>query len=356
MGGSLPALTDRAHWTGEAMVANTAMHGFEQIGRRYWDNDRSVRSVVNYEHCRDYFDETMKGFRLRIGCSNADVALAHRSVAMGSSHVDFVQFRCNRAFRVDKPDEFDYYYVKLVLTGQCELAAGEDVTTIREGEAAAVNPFGALTVRWPGNCEQVMIRMDRNALERTLAEELDIEISAPIRFSPIAITAEQSRPVSGLVDLLRRDADGADVFGTWRLGRQFERLVHLAALQCFPNNYSELLRRATSMIAPHYVRKAEEYLRNHVRENVTADDLARVTGVSTRSLFYGFRRWRDTTPMAYLKKLRLDIARDALHSAARTGLSVTDVATSVGFFHLSRFSSEYKARFGEPPSVTLRRG
>jgi len=340
----------------DPLFSGAFAEGFELIGRRHWDDGRSVHSVISYERCRDYFDETMKGFRLRVGCIAADVTLAHRSVAMGSSHVDFVQFRCDRAFRVDQPDEFDYYYVKLVLTGDCELTAGEDVTTIREGEAAAVNPFGALTVRWSGPCEQVMIRMDRNALEQTVAEELDIEISDPIRFFPVAITTELSRPISALVDLLRRDADGADVFGTWRLGRQFERLVHLAALQCFPNNYSELLRRATSMIAPRYVRKAEEYLRNHVREEVTIDDLAKVTCVSTRSLFYGFRRWRDTTPMAYLKKLRLDIARDALRSAARSGLSVTDIATSVGFFHLSRFSSEYKARFGEPPSVTLRRG
>lgn len=335
----------------------SVMDGFEDISREHWDDGASVRSIVSYDRCRDYFDETMKGFRLWIGFGASEVQLAHRCVKMGSSQVDFVQLRCDREFRVNQPDEFDYYYLKLVLAGQCELSVGEDeLTVIREGEAAVVNPFGALKVRWDGLCEQVMIRLDRNALEQTLAEELDIEINDPIRFTPVTVTAEESRPVSALVDLLRRDADGAGVFGTWRLGRQFERLVHLAALQCFPNNYSELLRRATSMVAPYYVRKAEEYLRDHLREDVTIEDLARVTGVSTRSLFYGFRRWRDTTPMAYLKKLRLDVAREALRSAARTGASVTDVATAVGFFHLSRFSSEYKARFGEPPSATLRRG
>jgi AraC-like DNA-binding protein len=332
------------------------MEGFEEISREHWDDGASVRSIVSYDRCRDYFDETMKGFQLRIAVGASDVRLAHRSVKMGSSQVDFVQLQCDRDFHVDQPDEFDYYYLKLILSGRCELRMGEDVTAVSEGEAIAVNPFGSLKVLWKGLCEQVMIRLDRNALEQTLAEELDIEISDPIRFAPVAVGSDESRPVSALVDLLRRDADGACVFGTWRLGRQFERLVHLAALQCFPNNYSELLRRATSMVAPYYVRKAEEYLREHLREDVTIEDIARVTGVSTRSLFYGFRRWRDTTPMAYLKKLRLDVAREALRSAARTGASVTDVATSVGFFHLSRFSSEYKARFGEPPSATLRRG
>ena len=330
--------------------------GFQEINREHWDDGQSVRSITSYERCREYFDETMKGFRLRIGVGQEEVQLAHRSLKMGSSQVDFVQLRCGRGFRVDQPDEFDYYYLKFVLSGSCELATGEDSIVVRQGEAAAVNPFGQLIARWSGVCEQVMIRIDRNTLEQTLADELDIRVTDPVRFAPICVTAETSRPVSALVDVLRRDADGARVFRTWRLGRQFERLVHLAALQCFPNNYSEPLRGARSMAAPYYVRKAEDYLRRHLREQITIEELARVAGVSTRALFWGFRRGRDTTPMAYLKKLRLDLARDTLLSAARTGASVTDVAMAVGFIHLSRFSSEYKARFGESPSATRSRG
>lgn len=329
---------------------------FGPISREHWDDGESVRAVSSYDGCREYFDETMKGFRLRVTPSFGDIRLVHRRVKMGSSHVDFVQVNCDRPFRVDQPDEFDYYYIKLIQSGSCELSVGEQVTKVSRGEAAAVNPFGSLTFRWNGGCEQVMIRLYRSALEQTLSEELDIEVNEPIRFAPISISAEDSRPVAALIDLLLNDADTAGVFGTWRLGQQFERLVNLAALQCFPNNYSDLLQRATSMVAPHYVRKAEEFLRSHLGEDVTIDDLTRVTGVSGRSLFYGFRRWRDTTPMAYLKKLRLDVARESLRSAARSGVSVTEVATAVGFFHLSRFSSEYKARFGEPPSATLRRG
>ena len=332
------------------------LHSFKEISRKYWDDGHSVKSVTSYERCCDYFGETSKGFKFRTGVQVNEVRLTHRSLKMGSSSVDFVELYCDRAFRVDQPDEFDYYYVKLVQSGSCELSFGEHSTTVRKGEAAAVNPFGQLTARWKGDCEQVMIRLDRNALEQTLAEELDIEVNEPIRFEPVSITAEESRPVATLIDLLLRDANDVQVFGTWRLGRQFERLVNLAALQCFPNNYSDLLQRATSMVAPHYVRKAEEYLRAHLGEDVTIEDLSRVTGVSSRSLFYGFRRWRDTTPMAWLKKVRLDVARQSLRSGARSGVSVTDVAMAVGFFHLSRFSSEYKARFGEPPSATLRRG
>ena len=35
--------------------------------------------------------------------------------------------------------------------------------------------------------------------------------------------------------------------------------------------------------------------------------------------------------------------------------SVTEIAMSWGFSHMGRFSVEYRKRFGEPPSDTLRR-
>jgi len=332
------------------------MDNFADMGREYWDDGASVQSMSSYGECCDYFDKTMKGFTFLAGRNVGKVDLAHRCIKIGSGQVDFVQLHCGGQFRVDQPDEFDYYYLKLILKGQCEVSTGDETVAAVSGQAVAVNPFGSLVVRWNGICEQILIRIDRNALEQTLSEELDIEISDPLRFAVIATSADASRPVAALVDLLRRDADAAGVFATWRLGRQFERLIHLAALQCFPNNYSDTLKHANSMIAPYYVRKAEEHLRAHLREDITIDDLARVTGVSTRSLFYGFRRWRNTTPMVLLKKLRLDVARVALREGSRTGASVTDVATSVGYWHLSRFSSEYKSRFGETPSTTLRRG
>lgn len=347
--------TDQRAARTTAAARDTGAH-FAHIARRHWDDGASVRAVLSYNDCCDYFDTTMKGFQLRASGKLDDVELVHRSIRMGRSQVDFVQFRCGREFAVHQPDEFDYYYLKLVLNGRCETSIGSDTLVAERGQSLAVNPFGQLLVRWNGPCEQVMIRLDRNMLEQTLGEELEMDISEPIRFDPVVLSDAAPRPIADLVDMLRRDADSSRSFGNWRLGRQFERLFHLAALSTFPSNYSEMLQHANSMVAPYYIRKAEDHIRANARDDVTIEVLAKITAVSTRSLFYGFRRWRNTTPMAFLKKVRLDYARQALLSARRTGLSVTDVATSVGYWHLSRFSSEYKARFGEPPSATLRRG
>jgi transcriptional regulator GlxA family with amidase domain len=60
--------------------------------------------------------------------------------------------------------------------------------------------------------------------------------------------------------------------------------------------------------------------------------------------------------MAYLRAIRLELARSELAHAGRKGGSVTGVANTCGIGHLSRFADDYQARFGESPSQTLRRG
>ena len=74
--------------------------------------------------------------------------------------------------------------------------------------------------------------------------------------------------------------------------------------------------------------------------------------MSPRTLQYGFRRHRGTTPLQYLKRVRLDLAREALLQARTTGERITDIAGRVGYASASRFSRDYRERFGEAPSVT----
>jgi AraC-like DNA-binding protein len=57
--------------------------------------------------------------------------------------------------------------------------------------------------------------------------------------------------------------------------------------------------------------------------------------------------------VARLRALRLELARKDL---AQDGATVTSVAVACGFGSLGRFAADYKARFGESPSETLRRG
>ena len=48
-------------------------------------------------------------------------------------------------------------------------------------------------------------------------------------------------------------------------------------------------------------------------DDITVENIATHAEVSLRTLFYGFKRWRGTTPMAvYVRDAKLDIARREL--------------------------------------------
>lgn len=82
--------------------------------------------------------------------------------------------------------------------------------------------------------------------------------------------------------------------------------------------------------------------------------LARAAGVSPRTLCREFARQCGAPPITHLRRERLEGARRHL-LRARSGETVTSVALDWGFVHLGRFAAAYARRFGERPSVTLRR-
>jgi AraC-like DNA-binding protein len=100
---------------------------------------------------------------------------------------------------------------------------------------------------------------------------------------------------------------------------------------------------------------AEDYAMAHADERIYVTDLCRAAGVSERALEYAFKDVMGLTPIAYLVRLRLHRARQALLAGTHGTTTVSAVALDWGFWHFGDFSRAYKACFGELPSDTLRR-
>ena len=115
---------------------------------------------------------------------------------------------------------------------------------------------------------------------------------------------------------------------------------------------SDRTRQARSLL----VRKVEDHVLSHVGEALSVTDLCRAAAVSERSLEYAFNEVLGLTPMAYLRRLRLHRARQALLAARPGSTTVSAEALNWGFWHLGEFSRDYKGCFGESPSETLREG
>ena len=102
------------------------------------------------------------------------------------------------------------------------------------------------------------------------------------------------------------------------------------------------------------VERAEAHLAAHCHEAITLDSLCSAIGVGARTLQIAFLRERDTTPMTFLREMRLDRVRLSLAAADPKQTGVAEIAQRWGFRHMGRFSASYQDRFGEYPLETLR--
>ncbi|HEX4892594.1 MAG TPA: helix-turn-helix domain-containing protein, partial [Hyphomicrobiaceae bacterium] len=104
---------------------------------------------------------------------------------------------------------------------------------------------------------------------------------------------------------------------------------------------------------PAMIRRTWEILHERQDDPIYATELAAEVGISQPTLQRLFLEWFGMPPARYLQIKRYYLARRRLRDGTMN--SVTEVATSLGFWDLSRFSKSYKTAFGELPSQTLRR-
>jgi len=76
--------------------------------------------------------------------------------------------------------------------------------------------------------------------------------------------------------------------------------------------------------------------------------LARQAGVSRFQFLRAFKKQYGVPPHAYLTSLRLDKGEQLLRAS---DLSITAIASEVGFGSVSRFSEAFSRRHGSPPST-----
>lgn len=133
------------------------------------------------------------------------------------------------------------------------------------------------------------------------------------------------------------------------------RLLAATALATFPNSAVVDPTGENSRDAhPDSVRRAIAFIESDPQAPMAIGDIAHAAYVTPRTIQLAFRRHLETTPMAYLRRVRLDHARhDLLHATSDASMTVTEIAARWGFTS-SKFTELYRAAYGEPPSHTLK--
>jgi AraC-like DNA-binding protein len=97
-----------------------------------------------------------------------------------------------------------------------------------------------------------------------------------------------------------------------------------------------------------------DYIQDHLEHPITLTELEQLAGISARRLQYVFLHRFGCSPTEWIRKERLTLAHDQLVSPVE-GVNVTSVAHAAGFNHMGAFAAQYRARFGESPSITLKK-
>jgi AraC-like DNA-binding protein len=132
------------------------------------------------------------------------------------------------------------------------------------------------------------------------------------------------------------------------------RLLAATALAVFPNNaLTDPTIEDRRDAHPATVRRAVAFIRDNAHRDISAADIAGAAQVTIRAVQLAFARHLETTPRAYLLRVRLDCARQDLLAADPARRTVAGVAYRWGFHSPSRFAVLYRQAYGVLPSHTI---
>lgn len=293
---------------------------------------------------------------LRPVSSHTPFASRHNVVKLGETALNYLTYGTEVDILPGCLESF--YLVQIPLEGTARIRCGTQDVHSSPATATILNPHELTRMRWQHDNRQLMLWIPRHSLERRLEEHLGEPLKAPLTFD-VALSQREGMTRSWcrmLIDLAENiDQCGADWLRYRPTVAGLEDCLIRGLLQLHRHNYSERLHQPQNTALPRHVQRAIDYIEAHFEDAISVGDMARAACVSVRALEEGFRRHCDSTPLVYLREVRLDRVRKALAGAAPGSNKVAVLAHRHGFPHLGRFSAYYKARFGETPSQTASR-
>lgn len=181
------------------------------------------------------------------------------------------------------------------------------------------------------------------------AEELGLSVPDYIYRPPAGSVFEHSQTVSQLKKLLPSLLDDQHLILDAEMETQLVAALLNVAMESSGHGDSIPLPARSRAIS-----SAIEFVEDYRYESVTVRDICKNTNVSIRTLDRAFKERFDVTPKTYIKNRRLAGVNNALLAADASQL-VSDIANEWGFWHMGQFAKDYRALFGELPSITLRR-
>ncbi|MET0859549.1 MAG: AraC family transcriptional regulator [Microbacterium sp.] len=253
--------------------------------------------------------------------------------------------------------EAENFHVDIPTDGRATMRAGLSSPIHGTKHTAGIfMPGRPVKILTDDRFSQLSLMIPRDHLQLEVQNLLGRELSRPLEFGgEVDLTTPRAQAM--LMALRMIDEASSQPGGLLAhpiAAQKLEQVLIHSLLFAQPHNHATALAEPSRAIGVQPVSHAVEMLRTDLARPWTVTELAAAVSVSVRGLQEGFRRSLDTTPMAYLRHLRLEEVHRELVVAEPGTVSVTEVAVRWGFTHLGRFAADYRAEFAERPSDTLR--
>jgi len=237
---------------------------------------------------------------------------------------------------------------------------GSGVTTIDSRPVtisdtqSCISPAQATLEFGPG-FRHVAWHVRTDVLVRKLVALTGAPVTRPLVFEPVSRrgTAESGAFLTILNSILA-NIDYAQSAAPLLFIAELEHALMVSLLQTCRHSLSGLLASNVRAAGPWQVRQVEEYIATHWNAPFDIEEIASLTGMSSRSIYRAFKRTRGYSPKAFARQRRLQQARLLLEEDPRDQ-NVTSVAFACGYTDASHFSREFSKAYGETPSAILAR-
>lgn len=118
----------------------------------------------------------------------------------------------------------------------------------------------------------------------------------------------------------------------------------------FIKNYSDyndiLNNKSVTRINQSMVNSLQQYILNHLSQEISIDDLAFQAGLSKFYFLKEFKKFTGITPYQFILKLKLDRSKELLRETDR---SISEIAYELSFSDQSHFTRTFTKTFGYSP-------
>ncbi|NIH85948.1 AraC family transcriptional regulator [Amycolatopsis granulosa] len=259
--------------------------------------------------------------------------------------------------RVELGELGSFYVILAPVFGEGVVRCGPEQITVTPGTAAVVGTDEPMRMRLSADCVQLVVRIERPALEARLAELIHGPVSEPVRFrSGMDLSRGYGRSWYRTLAYGVSELDQSDTILTLPAAVEvFERNLITGLLLAQPHNYTAMIEGRDRPVPSRPLRAALDLIHGRPEAPHTTASLAHQAGVSVRALQKAFREQLGSSPGEYLRGVRLQRVHDELSAAQVEVTTVGEVASKYGLMHHGRFAAAYRDRFGESPNATLRR-